>query len=199
MRKNLKVTCIGIGVISLILMVISIILDISGNAGLNEGLRSQIVRHDWIEMAACAVAFIFAFIYVSKDAMKSAARYYKAYCYTVLVAEFLAMAITIYFTAVQINTSGQALMLVIIFTIWLAGFCPLLFLSFVPDLGQTVSIALAVIAALTNLIMPVGAFNFQLPVVPTLLRSFVKMLMIVLLYFLVVAKYENKMARGKAV
>ncbi len=195
MGKTLKSLCLTIVAAALVMMAASIIVDFTSSGAADQRLREYLSDNVWTLVLPGFIALIFALIYIQKEGTKKVAFFYKGFIFTYLVPQVVFILSVLGGSYSVITPNGIPPRMIIIFMAWIIEYSMLLFLAFVPNLGKSKSLLLAFIAAVMNICIIAMFFKlgFSLSI---LLRNASKILMILLLYLMVVAKYRDKDARG---
>ena len=193
MSEKMNKRCqILIGV-TLILTIISMIVDrviIVCRKGM---IIQLVVEREWVPFILTVFALVCAFIYISRDAGKQAAIFQKLFA-----GSFLVMYIYYFHMLIFLLPFGsmkeQAIIHLFIMVL-LVSYSAVLILTFAPNLGKRYSLILASIAAVAELIIMMIAVVEG--VTPGVIGGFItNILMITIFYLMVEAKYMDKDARG---
>ena len=195
MGKKFKDFCLIITGASFVMMIASLIIDIIPSTGSNQRLSDFMSDNIWMVVLPSIISLAFALVYILKDGTKKAAFFYKGFIFTYLVSQVIFILSVIGGSYPVLSTDKVPIRMIILLMAWIIEYSMLLFLAFVPNLGKRKSLILALVAVVMNICIIIMFFKlgFSLSI---LLRNISKILIILLLYLLVVAKYKDKDARG---
>ena len=193
MNKKMKRSCLIIDMAALVLMILAFVLDRIPAARLGGETGRVLVQNAWVPLILSVIAQICALIYLLKDANKQAAIFYKGFTCSFLLLYIHFFVMTLY--SVPYAPKDRLALLYLFLVILLVGYSAILLLTFAQNQGKKRSLTLAAIAAVMELAM---IFFFVAEgISAAMVCSFAaKMLMILLLYLMVEAKYQDKEARG---
>ena len=194
MNVKTKKMCLATTVIAFVAMLISFIMDFFPETGLNGQAGQFVVHNSWVQLAFSTFALVCAFLFILNDGRKDAAPYLKAFtgAYLLTYIYFFFMALA---SAIQsITTQNQAMLHLFILTL-LVGYSSVLMLTFARNQGKKVSLILASVAVVVELIIFffLVSYGITIAVVFTFIS---KLLMLNVFYTLIEVKYQDKDARG---
>ncbi|MCR4590871.1 MAG: hypothetical protein K5668_08630 [Lachnospiraceae bacterium] len=195
MKKGLKALCLIIIAAAFAMTAASVIADYSMAGASHQRLRDFMSANVWLLVLPNFISLVFALIYILKEGTKKMAFFYKGYIYTYLISQVIFILSVLGGSYSVLTPNGIPPRMIVIFMSWIIEYSMLLFLAFAPNLGKRISLLLAFIAAVMNICIIVMFFNLGFSM-SILLRNISKILMIILLYLMVVAKYRDKDARG---
>ena len=188
-----KKMCLATTVIAFITMIISFVLDFFFQNGPQVKVGQVVVHNTWVQLILSTIALACAFIYILKDGKKDAAPYLKAFtgAYLLTYIYFFIMALA---SAVYSTSQNQAMLHLFILTL-LVGYSSVLMLTFARNQGKKVSLILAAVAVVVELIIFffLVSYGISIAVVFTFVS---KLLMLNIFYTLIEVKYQDKDARG---
>ena len=188
-----KKICIYLTVIAFAMMIVASVLNVDSFIEATEGRKGFISHNDLITLVLSEVALVSAFIYCLKNFQKKASIYLKIFTGSFLLMDinFFRMSIV---SAVNISSEKQLLLHLFVLVL-LTEYSAVLLLTFAKNQGKHTSKFLAAIAAIANICI---MFYFIIEEVSASLFVFciAKILMLILFYLLIEAKYQDKDIRG---
>ena len=192
MGNKLKTTCLAITAAAFVMMIVSLIFDgISSNQRLSDYMTGNM----WMIVLPSAVSLACALIYILKGGTKKVAFFYKGFLALYIVSHIVFIISTLVGSYSVISPDAKPIRMIILFLAWIIEYSVLLFLAFAPNLGKHISLLLALVAVIMNICIVAMFFKLGFSI-SILLRNISRILMIVLLYLLVIAKYIDKEKRG---
>ena len=193
MNVKTKKTCLATTVIAFVAMLISFIMDFFPETSLNGQAGQFVVHNSWVQLLLSTFALVCAFLYILNDGRKDAAPFLKAFtgAYLLTYIYFFFMALA---SAIQSSVQNQAMLHLFILTL-LVGYSCVLILTFARNQGKKVSLILAAVAVVVELIIFffLVSYGISIAVVFTFIS---KLLMLNIFYTLIEIKYQDKEARG---